>query len=78
MTPQVISCADDADLATAAALMGDRAVRRVVVIDAAERLAGMLSVDDLSLHSASLAGGVVERCRAPDRPAQPRSWKWWD
>jgi CBS domain-containing protein len=76
MTPQVIACSEDADLGTAAAQMGERAVRRLLVLDAAEQLVGMLSADDVALHSPALAGEVIGRTRDPERPQQPELWPW--
>jgi CBS domain-containing protein len=78
MTTQVVTCSDGADLAAAAALMGERAVRRLVVLDAAERLVGLLSVDDIALQSPQLAGEVVARTVAPERPARAPPWRWWE
>lgn len=78
MTPQVVSCLDGDELSDAAARMSDRAVRRVVVVDAADRVVGLLSVDDIAFHSTTLAAGILASCRSPDRPPQPKAWKWWD
>jgi CBS domain-containing protein len=72
MTPQVIYCFDDEDIYTAARLMEERAVRRLMVLDSEKRLVGLLSVDDLSLVSQAAAAGVVEHSRAPEgRGATP-------
>lgn len=68
MTPQVFCCCEDDDLLAAAALMEERAVRRVAVLDAEERLVGMLSVDDLALVDRALAGAIIEHARAPEPP----------
>ncbi len=68
MTPQVIYCFDDEDIYSAARLMEDRAVRRLMVLDSGKRLVGLLSVDDLSLVSQAAAAGVVEHARAPEGP----------
>jgi CBS domain-containing protein len=78
MTPQVIACRDDLDLAAAATRMEGGAVRRLVVLDAAERPVGMLSVDDLAVHSSALAGGIIQRARAADRTVQRGPWSWWE
>jgi CBS domain-containing protein len=76
MTPQLVACSDADDVEAAAATMRRHAVRRVLVLDAAGRLAGLLSVDDLALRSPALAGGVIEHARAPERPDVPRTWRW--
>jgi CBS domain-containing protein len=77
MTPQVVTCVDDADLAGAARAMEDGGVRRLVVVDAADRPVGVVSVDDLALYSRELAGEVIEHMRDPERPLQ-RVWPWWE
>ena len=78
MTAQLLSCLEDLGLAEAAALMEERAVRRLAVLDDAGVLVGMLSVDDVALVRPELAGEIVEHVRAPERPV-PRGppWPWW-
>jgi CBS domain-containing protein len=78
MTAQLIECREDEDLAVAAARMEAGAVRRLVVVDAAERVLGMLSVDDVALHSSSLAGEIIEQVRAPERSVHRGQWPWWE
>ncbi len=78
MTSQVVACREDDDLEGAAARMAHGAVRRVVVLDASDRLVGMLSVDDVALRSPALAGEIVEHVRAPERPVQRGPWPWWE
>lgn len=78
MTPQVIDCSADDELEAAAARMAHGAVRRLVVLDASNRLVGMLSVDDVALHSPTLAGEIVEHVRAPERPIVRGPWPWWE
>jgi CBS domain-containing protein len=78
MTPQVIECSDDEELEAAARRMERGAVRRVVVLDAARTLVGILSVDDVALHSPELAGEIIEHVRAPERPIQRGPWPWWE
>ncbi len=70
MTPQVIACSPDDEVVRGAELMRDHAVRRVMVLDADERLLGMLSVDDLAVASRVLAAEVIEASRgsAPEAP----------
>lgn len=77
MTPQLVTCDAEADLADAARVMAERGVRRLVVMDEDERIVGLLSVDDVALYSRDLAGEVIEHARAPDRPVQ-RVWPWWE
>jgi CBS domain-containing protein len=78
MTPQVISCSEEDDLAVAAEAMDEHAVRRMAVLDASGALVGVLSVDDLALYSEALAGEVIEHSREPGRPVQRGGWPWWD
>ncbi len=78
MTPQVIDCDDDEELEAAVTRMELGAVRRVVVLDAAKRLVGMLSVDDVALHSPALAGEIIEHVRAPERPVRRGPFLWWE
>lgn len=48
MAKQVFACSPDAPIAEAEAIMRDKQVRRVPVIDADGRLVGMLSLNDLA------------------------------
>ncbi len=66
MTPQVIYCFDDEDIYAAARLMEERAVRRLMVLDSAKRLVGLISVDDLAMVSQAAAADVIERSRTPE------------
>lgn len=78
MTHQAIDCRDDEPLEAAAVRMERAAVRRVVVLDAAGRLAGLLSVDDVALRSPALAGEILEHVRDPERPIRRGPWPWWE
>lgn len=78
MTPQVLACAEDDPLDEAALRMSRGAVRRLVVVDAGQRLVGVLSVDDVALQSPSLAGEIVEHVRAPERPIFRGPSPWWE
>lgn len=78
MTPQVVECTDAEELEGAVTRMERGAVRRVVVLDTGRRLVGLLSVDDVALHSPALAGEIIEHVRAPERPIQRGPWPWWE
>lgn len=78
MTPQVVECVEDDELEGAVTRMERGAVRRVVVLDGERRLAGMLTVDDVALHSPALAGEIIEHVRAPERPILRGPWPWWE
>lgn len=68
MTPQVISCREDDDVEDAARAMEERAVRRIMVLDAEGDLAGILSVEDLAEASVALAAEVLRHARDPSLP----------
>jgi CBS domain-containing protein len=69
MTPQVVACTEDDELAEAAHAMEVCAVRRLIVLDRRGRLCGMLSVEDLAGASTALAAEVLRRARDPMLPA---------
>jgi CBS domain-containing protein len=76
MTPQVVHCCIDDDLDEAARKMAAHAVRRMVVVDSAEKPVGVLSVDDVALHDPALAGEIIESARVPERPSRRFPWPW--
>lgn len=59
MTKKVYTCAPDDDARTALTLMKNHAVRRVPVVRADGRLAGLISIDDLVLRADSHKGAAV-------------------
>jgi CBS domain-containing protein len=67
MTPTVITCDADAPIAEAERLMEEKAVRRLVVVDAWKRPVGLLSLDDLATvpGEARRAGEVLEQLNIP-------------
>jgi len=74
MTTQVVYCFEDEPLESAAHLMEERSIRRLMVLDAGKRLVGILSVDDLALVARGLAANVIESSRDPERSIQGRPW----
>lgn len=78
MTPQVIECAEDEPLGVAVTHMEEGAVRRALVVNAQHQVVGMLSVDDVALHDAALAGEILARAREPGRPVHRGPWPWWE
>jgi CBS domain-containing protein len=60
MSRPAIAVADDASVEEAMGLMRDRRVRRLPVIDAEERVVGLISADDLVLLLAREIGGLGE------------------
>lgn len=66
MTPELYYCYDDEEVSSAAKLMEDKQVRRVVVFDRKNRPAGMLSVSDIVVHGdKDTACEVLERVSVP-------------
>lgn len=60
MSPDILACFEDQDVTAAAALMGDRQVRRLLVIDKSGVPVGILSLGDIAEHvSEELAGQVL-------------------
>ncbi len=70
MTPQVFTCREEDDIAEAARIMEERAVRRLIVLGRDGRLAGVLSLDDVAriLGDEALAGEVLGRVAEPSPP----------
>ena len=72
MSRDLITCSVEGDVAEAAALMGERQVRRLLVIDRAGAVVGILSLGDIAEHaSEELAGqalGEISEARARDGP----------
>ena len=60
ISPRAISCRADQTVAEAAAIMGNHQVRRLLVVDRAGHLVGMLSVGDIARDiSEELAGQAL-------------------
>jgi CBS domain-containing protein len=61
MTPEVIWCHQDADVASAIQLMKDKQIRHLAVGDAQHNLVGIVSLYALALHTGdpSLAGTAI-------------------
>jgi len=60
MSHEVAWCHAEDDCEDAAHLMEEKHIRRLAVLDSAEKPAGVLSVDDLARCSHNLAGEVIE------------------
>jgi CBS domain-containing protein len=61
MTPQVIYCFADQDVEEVAALMRDRQVRRLPVLNREKRLVGIVSLGDLAMETAEAVSGNALR-----------------
>jgi CBS domain-containing protein len=64
MTTNIITCYDDQAIATAAQLMEDNNIQRLMVLDRNDRLIGVVSVDDIAFFSRDLAGTVLQSAKA--------------
>lgn len=67
MSSEVVSCFEDEDERAAAAKMEEHQLRRLVVLDRAERLVGIISLGDLAIHTTDdrIAGEVAEAVSEP-------------
>jgi len=70
MTPEVLFCFEDQDVAAAARVMSEKKVRRLVVLDRDSRLVGMLSLGDLAVlvDDGILIGSVLKSVSQPLGP----------
>ncbi len=60
MTTDVVTCFNDQEISDAAQVMEEQHIRRLTVLNHDNKLAGLLSVDDLARGSHDLAGAVLE------------------
>jgi CBS domain-containing protein len=70
MTPEVISCFEDEDIAVAARLMKQKQVRRLLVLTRDKQLAGILSLDDVAVRTGDevVGGNTLEGVAWPVVP----------
>jgi CBS domain-containing protein len=70
MTPKVIYCYEDQDISDAAHMMEQNQIRRLVVLNRAKRLVGILSLGDLAVDCGDeqLAGHTLEAVSEPAMP----------
>jgi CBS domain-containing protein len=54
MTPDTITCMESDDINQAAFIMGERQIRRIIVMDAQNRISGIVSLADIAKHSATV------------------------
>lgn len=68
MTPEVVCCFDDQEVAEAFRLMTDYQVRRLPVLNRNHRLVGILSLGDLAekIGEEVVAGNLLEEAAKPD------------
>jgi CBS domain-containing protein len=62
MTQEVIACFEDQDVAEAAKIMGEKQVRRLMILDRNQKLVGIVSLGDIATFTKDkeLAGGALE------------------
>jgi CBS domain-containing protein len=67
MTPVIHFCYEDQDIEEAAALMKEKQIRRLPVLDANRRLVGIVSLGDLAVQGRedSLSGETLEEISKP-------------
>ena len=66
MTDEVFACKEDDDIEAAARLMGDRRVRRLLVMADGRKLTGIVSLGDLAKSvDKKLAGEVLRKISLP-------------
>jgi CBS domain-containing protein len=70
MTPDILYCFEDQDVADAARLMQENQVRRLVVLNRDKQLVGILSLGDVAVDSddEELAGNTLEAVSEPSVP----------
>lgn len=65
MTKEVATCFSDQEVSDVAYLMASHQIHRIAVLDNQDRLAGILSIDDLAHNSHDLASTILEASAAP-------------
>ena len=66
MTEEVVACREDDDVETAARLMGDKRIRRLLVMNDGSKLSGIISLGDLAKSvDKELVGEVMRKISLP-------------
>lgn len=67
MTPGIVCCQDDQDVAEAAKIMKEKQIRRLPVMNKSRRLVGIVSLGDLAIntHDDHLVGQALEKISVP-------------
>jgi len=70
MTPNVVFCFEDQEVADAGTMMQDHKIRRLPVVNRQRRLVGIISLGDIALGTGDtkLAGVSVQEVSTPDAP----------
>jgi CBS domain-containing protein len=72
MTPEVVWCFEDELVSEAARRMQEKQVRRLLVLNRAKRLVGIVSLGDLAIETGDeqLTGQTLEAVSEPNRPSR--------
>jgi CBS domain-containing protein len=67
MTSEVVCCKEDDDVKEAAKQMKERQIRRIVVVDAQQRVSGIVSLGDIAVDTSDekMSGRVLEEVSKP-------------
>jgi CBS domain-containing protein len=67
MTSDVVCCNEEDSVKDAASKMKDRQIRRIVVVDAQQRVSGIVSLGDIAVdtHDDKMSGQVLEEVSKP-------------
>lgn len=70
MTPEVIYCYDDQDVAEAALTMEEHQIRRLPVVNREHKLVGIVALGDLAVDTGDeeMSGEVIEEISKPAKP----------
>jgi CBS domain-containing protein len=69
MTAEVVFCRDDQDIEDAAELMRDRQIRRLIILDKNDRLAGIIALGDIAVEcDETMVGATLEAVSEPSAP----------
>ena len=70
MTPEVVYVFEDDDVSEAARIMMEQQIRRLVVLNQSKKLAGIISLGDLAVHTGDTqqAGQTLEGVSEPSEP----------
>jgi len=71
MSSDVVCCKEDDDVKDAAGKMKDRQIRRIVVVDAGQKVCGIVSLGDIAVdtHNDKMSGDVLEEVSRPSHQA---------
>jgi len=72
MTPDIVYCYEDQDVAEAAELMKENQIRRLVVLNRTKGLVGIVSLGDLAVKTGddAMSGEALERVSEPAMPVR--------